>query len=162
MRSKRVCSFEGCTRVHYAKGFCYNHYTQQWKGKPLSPLREVIKVCLVEGCGGSHRSKGMCSKHYERLRKYGITQEEIDLMLEGQGGVCAICKADNPGGKGTWNIDHDHSCCPGKVTCGNCVRKILCMNCNQGLGKFQDNPQLLTEAIVYLERHGKVSEATSS
>lgn len=31
-------------------------------------------------------------------------------------------------------IDHDHRCCPGDVSCGKCVRGIVCSRCNTGIG----------------------------
>jgi hypothetical protein len=70
-------------------------------------------------------------------------------MLERQGGVCAICGLPCKSGK-RLSIDHDHSCCPGKGSCGKCVRGLLCMNCNNGLGHFKDDPELLGTAIAYL------------
>jgi hypothetical protein len=33
------------------------------------------------------------------------------------------------------------------------VRGLLCDNCNHGVGKFHENPALLTRAIQYLENH---------
>ena len=44
-------------------------------------------------------------------------------------------------------VDHNHT--TGKI------RDLLCGNCNGGLGKFMDNPELLIKAADYLkERHG--------
>jgi hypothetical protein len=31
----------------------------------------------------------------------------------------------------TYHIDHDHGCCPGSYTCGQCIRSLLCVNCNK-------------------------------
>jgi hypothetical protein len=47
-----------------------------------------------------------------------------------------------------WFLDHDHL--SGKF------RGYLCMNCNLGLGKFMDDPEILSQAISYLnDRSGK-------
>lgn len=76
-----------------------------------------------------------------RLRRaYGITIEQYDAMLEAQGGVCAICGADP--GERTLAVDHNHA--DGRV------RGLLCDNCNNGLGRFQDDPELLLAAAQYL------------
>jgi hypothetical protein len=50
-------------------------------------------------------------------------------------------------------IDHDHSCCPGRQTCGKCVRGLLCESCNHGLGQFKDSVEKLRGAADYLEIH---------
>lgn len=82
------------------------------------------------------------------LRNYGIPFEEAQALLDSQGGGCAICNKeltlDNRGKPAAEHsaIDHCHS--TGKV------RGILCMHCNQGLGKFFDDPALLRKAAEYL------------
>ena len=81
--------------------------------------------------------------------RYGFDHDERDVMLEQQGGVCAICGSDEPKGRGLV-IDHDHSCCSGIRSCGECVRGILCTNCNLMLGQANDNIDTLTSAIAYL------------
>ena len=87
-----------------------------------------------------------------RLSRYGLTEEAIAVMLAAQGGRCAICGSTDPG-RGSWCVDHDHSCCPGRVTCGGkCIRGLLCQRCNVGLGYFSDDPAILESAICYLNR----------
>lgn len=34
-------------------------------------------------------------------------------------------------------VDHDHHCCPGSASCGQCVRGIICQRCNSGIGGFE-------------------------
>lgn len=84
---------------------------------------------------------------YNRLKKYGITKEQYNQMLQDQGGVCKIC-SEPP--TGFWKnnvpkklcVDHDHST--------NKVRGLLCDSCNVGLGKFRDNIEILSKAVGYL------------
>lgn len=80
----------------------------------------------------------------QRLKKYGITIEEYNSLLEKQNGKCAICGAaigDNSGNR--LYVDHNHK--TGKV------RGLLCSACNFGIGKFKDSPELLKKAAIYLE-----------
>lgn len=67
--------------------------------------------------------------------KYNLTLEKYNEMLDAQGGVCAICKA--PPLKMSLHVDHDHACCPGRNTCGGCLRSLLCTYCNNFLGKLE-------------------------
>jgi len=86
---------------------------------------------------------------------YGITADEYAAILRAQGGGCAICgKTPEENGRDL-AVDHDHSCCPGKRSCGKCVRGLLCVTCNPGIGYFQDSTELLLAAVAYLRRVGK-------
>jgi hypothetical protein len=52
-------------------------------------------------------------------------------------------------------IDHDHACCPGENSCGQCVRALLCIYCNTGIGYFKDEPERLEQAAAYLRDAAK-------
>lgn len=84
-----------------------------------------------------------------RLPKYGITIEQYEQMVKDQGGVCAVCL--KPPFR-AFDVDHDHACCPGNESCGQCVRGLLCFNCNSALGKFKDDIDTLKRAVSYLTR----------
>ena len=80
------------------------------------------------------------------LYSYGLTIEMYDELLAAQGGVCAYCGTDKPGGAGAFHVDHDHSCCPGVKTCGKCINGLLCHYCNTRLGvyvKFANDPRTM-------------------
>lgn len=77
--------------------------------------------------------------------QYGMTEEDFDRRLINQGNSCEICGGGPKGNRwGRFCVDHDHN--TGKV------RGIICGTCNLGLGRFQDDPQLLRAAAGYLER----------
>ena len=91
----------------------------------------------------------------ERERDYSLNNSAFIALLQSQDFKCAICTKplilgniiDAP------HIDHDHSCCPGNAhSCGKCIRGLLCINCNNGLGRFKDDPDLLQRASEYLRR----------
>ncbi|MFJ6508650.1 endonuclease VII domain-containing protein [Streptomyces sp. NPDC091879] len=83
------------------------------------------------------------------MRQYGITPEQFDAMLADQGGVCAIC--GNAPGERAFHVDHDHACCAGRRSCGECLRGLLCTHCNSLLAYARDNTKYLHKAIEYLE-----------
>lgn len=101
-----------------------------------------------------------CQRHYHtRWRKkndanlhstasrYGLGVEKLTRMLAERDGVCDACgrQADR------MNVDHDHSCCSGKTSCGQCVRGLLCSTCNFALGSASDKIWRLEALISYLE-----------
>lgn len=47
-------------------------------------------------------------------------------------------------------VDHDHKCCPGKTSCGKCVRGLLCGNCNTILGRQRDDAEVFLRMAEYL------------
>jgi hypothetical protein len=110
-----------------------------------------LKVCLNEGCVNTSKkpNHNYCCSCIMAKHRYGITIPERDAMLYEQGGLCRICSKevffDKTAGSeaNTANIDHCHD--SGKV------RGILCWPCNTGIGKLQDNPELLRLAAKYIE-----------
>jgi hypothetical protein len=85
------------------------------------------------------------------LKQHGMTPERYTEMLEDQGGVCAACGRGEITGK-RLQIDHDHDCCKGTFSCGECVRGLLCARCNPILGYANDDRDVLEACIVYIER----------
>jgi hypothetical protein len=81
-------------------------------------------------------------------RTYNITEEDYNKLLKNQGGKCAICESFPT--KRRLAIDHDKSCCSFSKSCGKCIRGLLCMTCNTGIGKFKDSIDELKKAIEYL------------
>jgi hypothetical protein len=74
-------------------------------------------------------------------RKFGLTVEEYDEMVRRQGGVCYLCGKPPAAGQ-SLDVDHDHKT--------GAVRKLLCRNCNQGIGKFFEDPGLLLQTALYI------------
>lgn len=87
-------------------------------------------------------------------RVYNISLMQYNEILANQSFTCAICKTNKLNAKlgAVFAVDHDHGCCPGKKSCGKCIRGLLCDICNRGLGYFRDDINILTQAIEYLEK----------
>jgi hypothetical protein len=102
---------------------------------------------------GKHekREQAFISKTDRLRRMYNLSWYEYLLLLDNTNYACAICldsfTKDNPP-----HVDHDHSCCPEKVSCGQCVRGLLCRMCNTGIGYFRDSSHALVRASEYLAR----------
>ena len=81
-------------------------------------------------------------------KRYGITADQYDQMIIDQNNGCAICGSTEMGGRGEGTrlaVDHNHE--TGKV------RGLLCTSCNNGLGRFKDDPELLVKAATYLKSY---------
>lgn len=79
-------------------------------------------------------------------RKYKLTQDQFhELAIDG----CQVC-----GSQDQLCVDHDHSCCDTAITCGNCVRGVLCKRCNIAEGLFKNDPKNLKKLIKYMTKHG--------
>lgn len=85
----------------------------------------------------------------QNIKRYGIDPKQFEQKLLDQNNSCAICGREF-GENVKRHIDHDHTCCPPGGSCGKCLRGILCSQCNHGLGKFNDDPDLLEVAAQYL------------
>lgn len=119
--------------------------------RPNKSFMRICKLCLNHRCKTWHHSTaGKKYRRKQRLKRaFGLSVQEYESMLIAQNGVCAIChKHETRNFNGRicpLAVDHDHA--TGKI------RKLLCHNCNKGLGFFRDNPVLLLEAAKYLEEN---------
>lgn len=75
---------------------------------------------------------------------YQLTPEQYEALLLAQNGVCALCS--RPSSK-RLHVDHDHGCCPGIRSCGQCVRGLLCGPCNRLLGWFDNHRDAITSYL---------------
>lgn len=111
------------------------------------------------------RARAYCARHPERRdasvrkwrekhpdaarraalkRKYGLTLEQLNSIIESQDGKCAACRDPLPAGKHR-HIDHDHTTMQ--------VRGVLCARCNQAIGMLRDSPLRAERLAAYLRKH---------
>ena len=79
-------------------------------------------------------------EHHKILQirhKYGLEKNQMDHIIESQGGMCPICSK-----RPATHVDHNHD--TGEV------RGLLCNHCNRGIGLLGDDPEVLLRAIHYL------------
>lgn len=102
----------------------------------------------------SFNSKKKECKKCERSKKlqyrYGINQEQYDVIYNQQNGECKICYRHSDV-VGTLVVDHDHTHCSETRGCVECIRGLLCHDCNVSLGKFEDNIDRILRAAEYLK-----------
>ena len=88
-------------------------------------------------------------------RKYNMTLEQYDSMLAGQNGLCAIChqpetflhkRSPDPAKHFVppLCVDHDHK--TGQI------RGLLCTACNVAIGRLEEDPERMRNAIAYLAK----------
>lgn len=76
-------------------------------------------------------------------RKFGLSIEDYNHILEQQGGVCAICRLPSDS---RLRVDHDHRT--------GLVRGLLCGSCNTAIGSLRDDPATISAALEYVRRDG--------
>lgn len=126
-------------------------------GSPLAGMRADAKWCSAtcrsrarkDGDRPGHRAR-RAAWHAARGRwlRHGLDPDAAGQLLKAGCGVCGRA-FDTPR---LAHVDHDHSCCPGQLSCGDCVRGLLCPSCNAGIGFLGDSPARLRAAATYLDR----------
>lgn len=85
-------------------------------------------------------------------RLFNFSLIEYNNLLLKQNNVCAICDCPEKiidkrtGNIKRLSVDHCHNT--------NKVRGLLCQRCNTGIGKFEDNVELITKAATYVLNKG--------
>lgn len=145
--SKTMMQF--CSKCHeerdgshqtYCK-VCYATYTRERRAAKREEYNAYQRAYSLANPDKRLRSK----RKWELRTKYGMTEPEVQELLESQGGRCAICnRSIEYGGnkQASAVVDHDHA--TGRV------RGLLCTPCNRGIGLFGDDPQALIAASMYL------------
>jgi len=85
-----------------------------------------------------------CISAHNRERKYGVSDQALQAMLAAQKGKCALDFCGTFIDSSTAHVDHNHET--------KAVRGLLCVGCNTGIGKLNDSPETLLEAVLYLAR----------
>ena len=126
------------------------------------PETKICRECGVEypatpeffyrqkrSTNGLHNKCKSCvskdSRNYMLQRKYDITQEEYEEILEKQEGNCFICH-ESPD-KRLLAVDHNHD--TGKV------RGLLCHKCNTVIGLLNEDKERFQRAIAYLDEYSE-------
>lgn len=145
----RADGFESiCKDCKKIKDRLRKEYFAQWQEKKLKENPEYWKQREQT----RDLVKKTASNRKYRLSKYGLDEDSYQAILAAQDNKCAICKREGlNASEKELAIDHDHACCPGNRSCGECVRGLLCQVCNQALGMFQDSEEILLSAIQYLK-----------
>lgn len=87
---------------------------------------ERSKELVLEWKKRNPNKKSELDRKSQLWTHYRLTIEKWMEMYNSQNGSCAICKKN--GNK--LYVDHDHKCCPKNITCGKCVRGLVCQKCN--------------------------------
>ena len=102
--------------------------------------RKVCKACRSLQEGERYRNNPDKTRDTTYKRLYGLSLHDYNNLVDKQQSLCKICS--KPFQK--LYVDHCHQ--TGEV------RGLLCSKCNLGLGQYDDRPDLLRQAALYLEK----------
>jgi hypothetical protein len=143
-----------------------NAYKLEWRRKNIEKVRKQALDWYYRQIGNPEFKKKVRERSIEfahthpewvreknrinGLKKFDLTKEDYEKLLEIQGGKCAICGVEYSGKKKRrLSVDHDHK--TGKV------RGILCHDCNWMIGYLErkESPATIIKLIEYLITHNR-------
>jgi len=119
-------------------------------GAYFKPSKKGVRFCKIQECVAS-RNKAKDKRRRGKqvaefgpstpylMKRYGITEEQRDRMVEVAGGCCEIC-----GRTDALVVDHDHA--------SGALRGILCRVCNLAIGNLGDTADSVKRAYEYLQQ----------
>jgi hypothetical protein len=137
--ANKTCTVDNCDKRHYAKGYCRLHYDRVRVYGRTEVYKDIIplsgeKVLYREVNG---KKVEYLYSHEIRLKhKYHMTLEQWYAFAE-KG--CNVCGTQIQEGERNLHVDHDHKCCPGAMSCGKCIRGVVCNRCNSAIGMYERN-----------------------
>jgi hypothetical protein len=140
-----------CVRLEYWRIMYKERLCKKCNGaKSQSPSGTwYCRICHKQTCARYRVNNKMKIKSIAIAYCYGLSSSKYKAMLLKQEYSCAICSVKFTG-KIKPYVDHDHACCNGQKTCGQCVRALLCNSCNTLIGKMERRPDWITKASTYL------------
>ena len=129
-----------CRKCHVFKAES-EYYFNKSKGKVERECKACARARILAWQKDNPERYAQNLRRTNLKKKYGLTPETWDELLEQQGNRCAICGEAKP--RGGWHTDHCHET--------GIVRGILCSPCNRGIGYLKDSASVLRNAIDYLE-----------
>lgn len=147
------------TMTRKIMGLCEKHYKRKWRARNPQSLARARDYSRTRRELQKNSDPELYSEQV-RIRNlwanYKMTTEEYENLLEVQEHRCAICGRHESEFEKKFAVDHDHACCTGRTSCGKCTRGLLCVNCNNGLGRFMDQAEILESALRYVRQHSAV------
>jgi len=99
--------------------------------------------CLSQSIDWHKKNKPKGKESKWKQQGIKITHEEYVALFNKQDGKCALCFTPAEELTKSLAVDHSH-------TTGN-IRGLLCGSCNQALGLFKDNIEVMKRALSYLD-----------
>ena len=153
-------------KEHYQKNReKYREAGKRWIEKNRATRNYIVKALRWMAEGKVSRRKRKSASYWKEYRKqwleknkekvyrrqrsnelkksFGITIEQYDEMFKSQNGCCAICKTHRSALPISLAVDHCHI--------SNKIRGLLCRRCNQGVGLFNDDHELMFCAAQYIQ-----------
>lgn len=139
---------------HKGQGYCKKCQSQYGRERYLKDKNAINRKTTEYRQVPENKLKLWASKY--KLKFY-----QLESLWEAQGRRCPGCNieiniySDDFRSRNGVNVDHDHSCCnfvgQRRVSCGKCVRGLLCPHCNKALAYVEDNVETLLNLAEYLK-----------
>ena len=133
----KACNLAAKARRHQANPEPVRERARRWKRE--NPERDAANQAAFRTSG----KKRVSDRKSHLRRKFGISLEDYEQLLQDQGGRCAICERP-PREDIALHVDHEHG--TGRI------RGLLCFRCNNALGDLGDSRERLDAAAEYLDR----------
>ena len=126
---------------------CETVKINDWRRKNIDHVRRETRRQMRDYYAKNRERYKAASRRSKLKTTYGLTEEDLELLLVVQDRACAICcrPFGRPKPNRNMHVDHDHKT--------GLVRSLLCSPCNSGIGQFKEDEALFMKAIEYLRRH---------
>lgn len=140
--SKLLCKLcgEAVVKLIYGKCQpCVNAYKRAWNARNRERVRGYSK--WGDLTPAQKARKKVTQRRNYLLRKYGLTEEQVDALKQLHGDNCAICGREKPFARWRYELVIDHCHLTGVV------RGFLCNRCNAHLGWYEEHAKNIVDYL---------------